>query len=149
MNVVRYEPWSLLNEFRGQLDKYLEQQRQWDDGDQSNVVTSQWQPAVDIKEEADRFVLFADIPGVNPKDIEITMESGILTLKGVRALESRNNGKDYSRIERAHGQFYRRFSLPDTANPNGIEAKGEFGVLTITIPKQEKAQPRRIKITSA
>jgi HSP20 family protein len=145
MNTIRYEPWSLLNELQGQLNRFYDQQRM-ENGDHSNVVTSQWQPAVDIKEEDKRFVLFADLPGVDPEDIDIMMENGILTIKGERAPAGREDGKEYSRLERAHGRFHRRFSLPDTANADAIEARGEHGVLTIIIPKQEKIQPRRIEV---
>lgn len=147
MKTTHYQPWTFLNDLQGHLNQYLEQQHQLSNGDQSSVVTSEWLPAVDIKEEADKFLLFADLPGVDPKDIDITMENGVLTIKGERMLEGRDNGKNYSRVERAHGRFYRRFSLPDTANPDAIQARGEHGVLTITIPKQEKIQPRRIEVT--
>ena len=105
------------------------------EGDQSNVVTSQWMPRVDIKEETDRFLIFADIPGVEPGDIEIHMENGILTIKGERRSEAREQRDQYSRVERSHGLFYRRFALPDSANPDQISADGQNGVLEISIPK--------------
>jgi HSP20 family protein len=117
------------------------------DGDQSNVVTSQWAPRVDIKEEPERFVIFADIPGVDPKDIEIHMDKGILTLKGERTVESSKETERFSRVERAHGTFYRRFSLPDSANPDGIAATGKNGVLEISIPKKPETTPRRIQVS--
>ena len=114
--------------------------------DNSSVVTSHWSPTVDIKEEKHRFVLFADIPGVDPKDIEITMDNGVLTIKGERALESEEERAGYRRMERARGTFHRRFSLPETADAERITARSSHGVLTIDIPKRDLATPRRIEV---
>ncbi|RME34289.1 MAG: Hsp20/alpha crystallin family protein, partial [Gammaproteobacteria bacterium] len=85
-------------------------------------------------------------PGIDPKDIEITMEEGVLTIRGERSIEEETQEGQYHRIERARGTFYRRFSLPDTADPERIEAHGKNGVLEIVIPKLEKVQPRKIEV---
>ncbi len=152
MALVRYEPWNLLDKFQeefnrmGSLFDYLNKDLK--DGDNSYVVTSQWRPAVDIREEKDRYVILADIPGVDPKDIEITMEGGVLTIKGERASEKEETHEGYTRVERVRGTFYRRFSLPDSADAEHIEAKGKNGVLEITLPKLEKDQLRRIAVKS-
>jgi len=150
MTMNRYaqglRPWTatgFTDEMKNVFDKFFGEA----DGDQSNVVTSQWAPRVDIKEEAERFVIFADIPGVEPKDIEIHMDKGILTLKGERIVESSKETDRFSRVERAHGTFYRRFALPDSANPDGISATGKNGVLEITIPKKPETTPRRIQVS--
>ena len=110
----------------------------------SSVV--EWVPAVDIREEDSRFVLRADLPGVEPKDIEVTMEDGVLTLRGKRELEEREEREGYRRVERVSGQFFRRFTLPDTANTDAISATSKQGVLEVSIPKQPKVQPRRISV---
>ena len=116
--------------------------------DESSVVTSQWIPRVDIKEEPNRFVLYADIPGVDPKDIEVQMDKGMLTIKGERRSEALVETESFSRIERRHGSFHRRFALPDSADPDGISAAGNNGVLQITIPKRPETTPRRIQVGS-
>jgi HSP20 family protein len=116
--------------------------------DESSVVTSQWVPRVDIKEETDRFVLYADIPGVDPREIDVQMEKGTLTIKGERRLEEKREGETFSRIERRHGSFHRRFALPDSADPDGITASGHNGVLQIIIPKRPETTPRRIQVGS-
>ena len=116
--------------------------------DESSVVTSQWVPRVDIKEEADRFLLYADIPGVDPQAIEVQMDKGLLTIKGERREEKVHETERYSRIERRHGVFHRRFALPDSADPDGITASGHNGVLTISIPKRPESTPRRIQVGS-
>ncbi|MDX2312534.1 MAG: Hsp20/alpha crystallin family protein [Gammaproteobacteria bacterium] len=149
MNVVRYEPWGLLRRFNEDVNQLFNESRiaSTADGDQSSIATSNWTPAVDIKEEDGRFVLKADIPGVEVKDIDVTMDDGVLTIKGERRHESEEDANGYKRVERSYGSFYRRFGLPDTANAEGITAKGKDGVLEVSIPKQEKAQPRKITVS--
>ena len=148
MNVTRYEPWTLLRQFNSDINRMLKEQSSnaTSESDDSDVVTSHWTPAVDIKEEQNQFVLSADLPGIEPKDVEITMEGGVLTIKGERNWRDQQDKDGYHRVERVRGTFYRRFSLPDTANAAGIKAKSNHGVLEITIPKQEKALPRRIEV---
>ena len=150
MSLVNYEPWSLLDRFQQQLNQlgYADKTIAGNDNDYSNVVTGRWSPAVDIKEEADRFLIPADLPGVDPKDIEITMDNGVLTIKGERQSEAREEKAGYKRVERVSGSFYRRFSLPDTADAERIEAKGKDGVLEIILTKHEKVQPRKIEVKS-
>jgi HSP20 family protein len=114
--------------------------------DPSAASVADWVPPVDIKEEDTRFVIQADIPGVRSEDVEITMEAGLLTLKGSRLTESAEAGRGYRRSERASGTFYRRFTLPDTADSEGIKARIDHGVLEVDIPKLPKVQPRRIDI---
>ena len=118
------------------------------DSDDSSVVTSQWAPLVDIVEEPERFVLYADIPGVDPQDIEVQMDRGLLTIKGERRPETTGDKSRFSRIERLHGGFPRRFALPDSADPEGIQAHGYQGVLQVVIPKRPESKPRRIKVGS-
>lgn len=129
-------------EFKQFFDRVLHEA----DGDQSNVVTSQWMPRVDIKEEDGRFVIFVDVPGVEPGEIEINMDKGILSIKGERKTVTSEEGANFSRVERSEGVFYRRFSLPDSADADGITASGKHGVLEISIPKRPETTPRRIKV---
>lgn len=149
MNVVRYEPWGLLRRFQDDVNKLFGEYPTGSggEGDRSSIATSSWAPAVDIKEEDNRFVLKADIPGVEPKDIEVTMADGVLTIKGERKHESEEEANGYKRVERSYGTFYRRFSLPDTADAESISAKGKDGVLEVVIPKHDKVQPRRITVS--
>lgn len=148
MNMVSYEPWQAVRRLSDEMSRlFSDTLRDGEDG--SNIVTSSWVPAVDIKEEPERFVIIADVPGVDPKEIEVTMEAGVLSIRGERSLETREEGGDgYRRVERRHGTFYRRFSLPDTADADKIAAKGSNGVLQVIIPKKEAVQPKRIKVSS-
>lgn len=147
MNVTRYNPWLAHNGLHGDLKNVINQIFAPEEGDQSNVVTSQWAPRVDIKEEDTRFVIFADIPGVDPKDIEVTMEKGILSLKGERKSDTTETNGKFTRVERSNGVFYRRFALPDSADADGVKATGRNGVLEIVIPKRPETAPRRIAVS--
>ncbi|MHB1056599.1 MAG: Hsp20/alpha crystallin family protein [Rhodanobacter sp.] len=153
MNLGRHGIWNAGNrlpeEVRQAFDRFL----QPEDGDASgvvtSVVTSQWAPRVDIREDERRFVILADIPGVDPAQIEVSMDKGILAIKGERAaVTAEPNGK-FTRVERARGTFHRRFALPDSADAEGITATGKFGVLEIVIPKKAQATPRRITINAS
>ena len=145
MSLIRYNttvPRRFEEEIKSVFDKFLGS----DDTDASSVVTSQWVPRVDIKEEAERFVIFADLPGVDPDSIEVQMDKGVLSIKGERSTGASQEGERYSRVERAHGVFFRRFALPDSANPEGVTATGRHGVLEIAIPKRPETTPRRIQV---
>jgi HSP20 family protein len=102
---------------------------------------------VDVHEYVDRFELYVDLPGVDPSKVELTLDGGILTLSGERqSLRKESEEAQGRRLERGHGHFHRRFVLPDTVDNDKVNATGSHGVLTVTIPKQPKAMPRRIQI---
>lgn len=140
MAITRYEPWGLLNQLQRELERGTSE---------GSSATAEWSPAVDIKEEADKFVLHADIPGVKPEEIDISMDGDVLTIKGEKKTEATTEKENYKRVERTYGSFYRRFSLPDTANPDEIAAVSRNGVLVITIPKRQAVQPKKINVSSA
>lgn len=142
MAMMRYEPWSLLDQMRREMERSMDSPT----AEGSSVATSDWVPAVDIKEEANDFVIVADIPGVDPKDIQIHMDGGVLTIKGEKESEKKDEREGYKRVERTFGSFYRRFGLPDTADPERITANSNHGVLEVRIAKQEKVQPRKISV---
>ncbi len=138
MHVIRYQPWNAVDQL---VNRLLDGQ-----GIRYQGAAADWTPSVDIKEEAERFLIHADVPGVDPKDIEVSMEDGVLTINGERKAESREEKDGWTRTERHTGRFLRRFTLPETANAEGISAKGEHGSLEIIIPKQSKAASRRIAV---
>ncbi len=149
MYIQRSAVWPRADHFPREFSRAFSRLFDVEDGDQSDVVTSQWAPRVDIREEDKRFVIAADIPGIDPKDIEINMDKGVLSIKGERKSEQMSEDGKYTRVERVHGVFHRRFALPDSANPDGISATGRHGVLEISIPKRPEAAPRKIEIQSA
>ena len=142
MALVTYEPMNILNQLRREMDRLFETEQP----SGGMVTAADWVPAVDIKETDKAFIITADVPGVDPKDIEVNMENDVLTIRGERKEEKEEEKEGYKRIERVRGTFYRRFTLPDTADAEKISAKSKNGVLEITIPKQEKVQPRKIEV---
>jgi HSP20 family protein len=144
MAIVRYEPWTVVNRLHQSLDQFFNESLSSPEASNSRSVA--WVPRVDVHEEKDRFVVLADVPGVEPKDIEITAEKGVLTVRGERRSEKRETEKGYERVERASGTFLRRFTLPEGANTDSIKAKQTNGVLEVTIPKQPQVQARRISV---
>lgn len=108
---------------------------------------AQWTPRVDVREEEGRYVILADVPGVAPADIEISMDKGVLTIKGERKSESTAENGTLTRVERRNGAFQRSFALPDSADAEAITASGKNGVLEIAIPKKAQAAPRKIAVT--
>ena len=158
MNVVRYQPASMIRQFHNEVNRLLQDdygtfdaqravaRNQARVGVRSGLERPDWAPAMDVKEEDDRYVITADVPGIDPKDIEITMEAGVLSIKGKRGAGSEQQTSAYSRIERARGEFERRFSLPKGADADGIVATSSHGVLNVSIPKTAEPQPRRIEI---
>ncbi|AWN74838.1 Hsp20/alpha crystallin family protein [Legionella anisa] len=142
MNTLR-RTLPMYQEMNSLLENFFNPQRE----DASFIETSTWSPLVDIKEEKDRFVVLADIPGVKKEDIDISLEQHVLTLKGERHFEKSEERNGYTRRERTQGQFYRRFSLPQTADDSKITARYMHGVLEISIPKKEAAAEKKIAIT--
>ena len=143
MSLVRRNPWSIFDQLNRELNNPAASYGSEDD---ANVATASWTPSVDITEDENCFKLLADIPGVKPEDIDVSMDNGVLTVKGERKTEEKTEKENFRRVERQYGVFYRRFTLPETANADKIEAHSENGVLKITIPKQEVAQARRISV---
>ena len=144
MTVVRYEPWDVLNQLHRQINRVFDSHG----AATESSATADWVPPADVAEYADRFVLQFDVPGVNVSAIDITLDKGVLTISGERARDGVNDA-ERSRIERPQGRFHRRFTLPDTVDAAGVKATGRNGILEVTIPKQPKAQPRRIEVAAA
>lgn len=141
MNLIRYEPLSLL----AGMDRLFNQRP----GSFREADQADWAPAVDIREEDEQFVLRADVPGIDPKDIEITSEDGILTIRGQREKSKERESDGFQRVERISGRFVRRFTLPENTDAEKISAEGRLGVLEVRIPKAAQVQPRRINVKAA
>ena len=146
MALMRYEPWYGARQLQDDINRLFSG---WSTSDSSGV-TADWVPTVDIDEYDDRFELFVDVPGIDPKDVEITLEKGTLTIAGERFAQAAKEGETivHRRTERGSGRFYRRFILPDSVDGDKVKASNRFGVLEISIPKAAKAQPRRIEIAA-
>lgn len=147
MQLTRFEPWSIVDLLHRDLDRIA--QSRFGQSEDNESAVADWTPAVDIVEEKDRFLLHADVPGVDPQDIEVSMDNGVLTLAGERRSENVSEENGFRRVERATGRFYRRFNLPETADADNITAKSRNGILEVSIPKQPEVQSRRITVEAA
>lgn len=113
---------------------------------EDNGFSRGWMPAVDIRETADGYELIAELPGLSKDDIEISVDNGVLTLRGERRLSEDSSRESYRRVERSYGSFERTFSLPTGIDSGKVEASFENGLLTLALPKAETAKARAIKI---
>ncbi len=148
--LVPFNPWNELSRLEREMDSFL-RGRQLSalagNGDPRRPV--EWAPAVDIHDDAAKIQLTADLPGVEQKDVEISVENNVLTLRGERKAEQKGDADGYHRYERVYGSFTRAFTLPSTVDTEKVSAEMKNGVLTVTLPKRPEAQPRTIKINVA
>ena len=143
MTLVRWEPLNTAITGPGNLlqgfDEALE--RIWGNG-----PVRRWTPAVDVYENKDSVVVKAELPGLDPKEVEISIEDGTLYLKGERKSESEDQRDGYHRLERSYGSFARAFTLPDSVDPEKVSAEYKDGLLSVTLPKREESKPKKVKI---
>ena len=140
--LTRFEPFRGASTLQDQLNRVFNDV--FERAGESNLTS--WAPAVDIFETEHELVVKADLPDVDPKDLDIRVENNILTIRGERKFEKKVSEDKYLRVERAYGSFSRSFSLANTVNAEAIKADYQNGVLTLTIPKREEAKPKQIKV---
>lgn len=145
MVLQRVDQNRLLRRFQNEIDHMLEREH----GDASELATksrAEWLPPVDIDETEEAYTIAADLPGMSPEDIDVTFENGVLTVEGQRKAERSMGSNRTRRTERSFGTFVRRFSLPDAADADDIEARVDCGVLNLTIKKRSESKPRKIEV---
>ncbi|MEE9494064.1 MAG: Hsp20/alpha crystallin family protein [Gammaproteobacteria bacterium] len=145
MTQALYQPWQLFDQFEQAGRHLFGGNSLREDVNQEN---QSWSPRVDIQETDSSYIIYADIPGVDPADIELSLEKNVLTLSGKRDSYDTDECDAYKRIERSYGVFSRKFTLPDSVDSETVSAKSEHGVLTVTIPKREKPQAKRITVNA-
>jgi len=147
MAIVRFEPFRDLTSLQERMNRlFSESYRSQQTGDDDWALGGTWAPAVDIYEQDNNIVLKAELPGVDPKDVDIQLENNTLTLRGERKLDKEVKKENYHRVERAYGTFTRSFTLPAVVDQNNIKAEFKDGVLRVTLPKREEAKPKQIQI---
>ncbi len=145
MAIIRWDPFRDLMTLREKMNRLFEDAGAGP-GQERELISSSWNPAVDIYESENQLVLTAEIPGVDEKDVEIKIEDNTLTIKGERKFEKETKEENYHRIERSYGSFYRSFTLPNYIDQDKIHAEHENGVLKITMPKKAELKPKKVKI---
>jgi len=142
-SVSRWEPFRGAHTLQDQMNRLFGEV--FDRSNQASNLTA-WAPSVDIYENEHELIVKADLPGIDPKDLDIRVENNILTIRGERKFEEKVNDNNSLRVERAYGSFSRSFALSNTVNSEAIKADYQTGVLTLTVPKREEAKPKQIKV---
>lgn len=114
--------------------------------DEGRMVTAAWYPACDVFEDNEAIKIVAEVPGVKPEDVKLSLENNLLTIRGEKKQQAEERNERVHRYERTYGTFERSFALPSSVDPEGIQASCENGILTVTVPKAERARPREIPV---
>jgi HSP20 family protein len=137
------EPYTGLRRLNSVLDEAFSA---WPFQGENGAITSSWSPAVDVFEDKDSVKIVAELPGVKSDDVKLSIENNVLTIHGEKRQETEDKTERVHRYERSYGAFERAFALPNSIDADRIEAGYENGILTVTVPKAEKARPREIPV---
>ncbi|RBW52060.1 Hsp20/alpha crystallin family protein [Marinobacter sp. F3R11] len=144
-NLTRWNPINELEDLMGRYNRILGTARTGSDG-KDLFSRSDWAPAVDIKETDEAFTIEAELPGMDKKDVKVTVHDGVLSIEGERKHEEESKDKKLHRIERYYGSFMRRFTLPENVDENSVKASFKDGLLTLTLQKAEPKEPKAIQV---
>ncbi len=145
MSIVRQQPYGLPGELQRGMGRLFSVSPVRENASAS-PAGSDWLPAVDVREEADRYVVYVDLPGVKPDAVDINLEQGVLSISGERPAIPADEAAGYRRTERARGRFVRRFGVPESVDVDQITARAQDGVLQVSIPKLARVMARRIPV---
>jgi HSP20 family protein len=145
MTMIKYDPFRELRSLQDEVNRLFSSSFSRRDGD-NELMRGAWSPQVDIFENKNEIVLEAELPGMKPEDVNISIENNILTIHGERKFEKKDEQDNFHRVERSYGSFTRSFTLPPTVSSENANAEFENGVLKLTLAKREEAKPRRIEI---
>jgi HSP20 family protein len=151
MSIVRWEPFRHMLTLQERMNRMFDESFRGAShgtgaGEEDWALGGSWAPSVDIYEQDGNIVLKAELPGVDPKDVDIRLENNVLTLRGERKLDTEVKRENYHRVERTYGSFTRSFTLPSVVDQEKIKADSKDGVLRVTLPKREEAKPKQITI---
>lgn len=145
--LTQVDPFRAMEEIHNRLSSIFNRtpaRRQ--DGQEESMTVAEWSPVVDISEDEKEYLIKAELPGLKKEDVHITVENGVLTITGERKFEKEEKNKKYHRVERAYGGFVRTFTVPDDGDGDKVAGEFKDGLLTIRIPKSEKAKPKQIEV---
>jgi HSP20 family protein len=146
MSIIRYDPFRDLRSLQDEVNRLFSTKLNRAFGDDEGIARGAWNPTVDIYENKDQIVIEAELPGMSREDFDLSFENNIITLRGERRFEKKDESDNYHRVERSYGAFSRSFTLPPTVSGEGISAEYRNGVLRVTLPKREEVKARRIEI---
>ena len=145
MNMINYDPFRELRALQDEVNRVFSGSFNRGGGE-SGMMRGAWNPSVDIFENKDQIVLEAELPGLKPEDVNISIENNVLTLHGERKFEKKDDSDNFHRVERSYGSFTRSFTLPPTVSSENVDAVFDNGILRLSLAKREEAKPRRIEI---
>ncbi len=148
MAITRWDPFRDFATLHDRMNRLFDETVARSRGGEPAELTGNWSPTVDVYEDAERYVLVVELPGLSKDDVQIELKENVLTLKGERKFEEQYKDQTCHRMERAYGQFIRSFSLPTQVEAGKVEAKFKDGVLTVAVPKAAAAKPRLIPIAA-
>jgi HSP20 family protein len=144
MNIIKYDPFREMRSLQDEVNRLFTSS--FPRGGDNDLMRGAWSPQVDIFEDKDKIVLEAELAGMKPEDVDISIENNVLTIYGERKFEKKNESDNFHRVERSYGNFTRSFTLPPTVQSENANAEFENGILRLTLAKREEAKPRRIEI---
>lgn len=146
MSIIKYDPFRELRSLQDEMNRLFMSNYSQRGASEEGFASGAWNPQVDIFENKDQIVLEAELPGMKPNDVNISIENNVLTIHGERKFEKKDEKDNFHRVERSYGSFTRSFTLPPTVSSENANAEFENGVLRLTLAKREEAKPRRIEI---
>lgn len=144
MNLITYDPFRELRSLQDEVNRVFS--GSFNRSDETGMMRGAWNPSVDIFENKDSLILEAELPGMSPENVNISIENNVLTIHGERKFEKKDEGDNFHRVERSYGSFTRSFTLPPTVSSDNVEANFENGILRLQLAKREDAKPKRIEI---
>src|SRR3989441_10415057 len=146
--LTRWEPLREMEEFQNRLSTLFGRPSRRTNG-REEITLPEWTPLADITEDEKEYLIKAELPELRKEEVKVTVENGVLTISGERKFEQEEKKKKYHRVERGYGTFVRSFTLPDDSDANRVKAEFKNGLLTVRLPKSERAKPKQIEVNVA
>jgi HSP20 family protein len=143
MYIAKYDPFREIRTLQDEVNRLFS--NSFANG-RDEAMSGAWLPKVDIFENKENLVLEAELPGMTRDDFELSFENNVLTLKGERKFEKKDEGDNYHRVERSYGSFTRSFTRPNSVTVDGVKAEFNNGILTVALPKREETKARKIEV---
>ena len=148
--LTRWEPFREMEDFQNRLSTLFGRPLRRPDGHgREDITLADWMPLADITEDEKEYLIKAELPELRKEEVKVTVENGVLIISGERKFEQEEKKKKYHRVERGYGTFVRSFTLPDDADANRVKAEFKHGLLTVHLPKSERAKPKQIEVNVA
>jgi HSP20 family protein len=147
MNLVKWDPFVELEDVSKHLNRIFGRFPARTEADREVLTMADWSPTVDITETDSAYMIKGEIPSVNKEDVKVTIEDGMITMRGERKQEKEEKDKKFHRIERSYGSFLRSFRVPDDVDETAVKAEFKDGMINVTLPKSGKSKAKSINVS--